>query len=156
MVRVGVDVLLVGAIGGMFGGLAVATAVLARHRAARRIITRLGTSDPRGSAIVIRDGLVTISGQVGEISLMETSDITAQTEQTLRKVEALLAQAGTSKSRIVEARIWVKDIKRDFAAMNAVWNAWVDPENKGTRFCVEAELARPALLVEVQVVAACD
>lgn len=80
--------------------------------------------------------------------------MTAQTEQTLAKIETLLADVGIDKSRILEARIWLKDIKTDFAAMNAVWNAWVDPANKGVRYCVESHLARPALLVEIQVVAA--
>ena len=53
-----------------------------------------------------------------------------------------------------ESRIWLKNIRRDFSSMNEVWNSWVDPENKGCRYCVEAELARPTILVEVQVVAA--
>ena len=65
-----------------------------------------------------------------------------------------LAAAGTDKSRLLEARIWVKDISRDFAAMNAVWNAWIDKQNKPTRVCVEAPMARPSILVEVQVTAA--
>lgn len=82
------------------------------------------------------------------------SDITEQTKQTLAKVETLLAKAGTDKSRILESRIWVRDIVRDFAPMNAVWNAWVDPEAKGTRYCVESPMARPNILVEIQVVAA--
>ena len=60
---------------------------------------------------------------------------------------------GSSKSKILEARIWVKDIKRDFAAMNGVWNAWVDPAAKGVRYCVQSELARENLLVEIQLVA---
>ena len=72
----------------------------------------------------------------------------------MAKVDALLAEAGTNKSRILTSQIWVKDIQRDFAAMNLVWNAWVDPENKGTRACVESNLARPDILFEVVVTAA--
>eukprot|EP00038_Savillea_parva_P015907 m.15274 g.15274 ORF g.15274 m.15274 type:complete len:171 (+) comp3247_c0_seq2:120-632(+) len=132
---------------GMRGGATAATQ-------GARAITRLGTSDPRSSAVVIRDGLVTISGQVAEIDKLAESDITAQTQQTLRKVDNLLAQAGTTKSEIIEARIWIKDINRDFKAMNAVWNAWVDPAKKGCRFCVEANMARENILVEIQVIAA--
>ena len=82
------------------------------------------------------------------------SDITAQTQQTLAKIEKLLAEVGTDKSRILESRIWVRDIVRDFASMNAVWNGWVDPEAKGVRYCVESPMARPNILVEIQVVAA--
>lgn len=48
----------------------------------------------------------------------------------------------------------MQDINRDFQAMNAVWNKWVDPNNKGARFCVEANMAREQILVEIQVVAA--
>ena len=55
-----------------------------------------------------------------------------------------------------QSRIFVKDIGRDFKAMNAVWNDWVDSESKGCRFCVEAPMAREALLVEIQVMAAVD
>jgi len=77
-----------------------------------------------------------------------------QTRACLAKVDALLARAGTDKSQLLTASIWLKHIEQDFAAMNGVWNAWVDPANKPVRFCVEAKLARPHLLVEVQVTAA--
>ena len=72
------------------------------------------------------------------------------------KVDALLNEAGTSKSHALSATIWLKDINRDFTAMNEVWNAWVDPENKPVRATVEAAMARDILLVEIQVTAALD
>eukprot|EP01083_Nonionella_stella_P076886 209676_1 len=115
-------------------------------------ITRLGTEDPRMSKIVIHNGVVYISGQVDATA----TDIQGQTQNTLNKVDDLLSQAGTSKSNILTASIWVKDINRDFAGMNEVWNKWVDPENKPVRFCVEANMARESLLVEVQVTAAIE
>ena len=83
-------------------------------------------------------------------------NVTGQTENTLAKVDDLLAQANTSKSKILTASIWLKDIGRDFASMNAVWNKWVDPNNKPVRATVEANLAREQLLVEIQVTAAVD
>jgi len=144
------EALIAGIIGGIVGG-AVAVALMRRQRPS---ITRMLTSDPRSSGILVRDGVVTISGQVCVIDKAATSDITQQTEQTLAKIDGLLAQAGSSKSHILEARCWLKDIGRDFASFNAVWNKWVDPDSKGCRYCVEANLAREALLVEVQVVAA--
>ena len=52
-------------------------------------------------------------------------------------------KAGSSKSDIIEARIWLKDIGTSFAPMNEVWNAWVDPNSKGVRTCVEANLVSP-------------
>ena len=140
-------------IAGFVGGI-VGAAAIALMRRKRPAITRIGTSDPRSSVILVRDGVVTISGQVCVIDNAASSDITAQTQQTLAKIDDLLAQAGSCKSQILEARCWLKHISRDFAPFNAVWNAWVDQESKGCRYCVEANLAREALLVEVQVVAA--
>ena len=77
-----------------------------------------------------------------------------QTQACLDKVDALLEAAGTSKSRALSATIWLKDIGRDFAAMNEVWNGWVDPEDKPVRATVESPMARPSILVEIQVFAA--
>merc|ERR1712098_436419 len=117
-------------------------------------ITRLHTDDPRASGVVIHNGVVRLSGQVGVIANLGKSDLEQQTRETLDKIEKLLAMAGTNKSRILEARIWLKDIQKDFVTLNKIWNDWVDPDCKGTRYCVESRLARDQLLVEIQVVAA--
>ena len=66
----------------------------------------------------------------------------------------MLVEAGTDKSKLLTASIWVKDIQRDFQGMNGVWNQWLDPNNKPVRATVEAVLLSPELLVEVQVSAA--
>ena len=79
--------------------------------------------------------------------------VKAQTEEVLRKIDALLAKCGTSKSKILSATIWVTDI-RNRAEMNEAWTAWVDPQNLPARACVEAKLADPRCLVEIVVVAA--
>lgn len=115
-------------------------------------IVRLGTEDPRSSKIVIHNGIVYISGQVDATS----TDIAGQTKNTLAKVDDLLTQAGTTKSNLLTASIWLKDINRDFTRMNEVWNEWLDKDNKPVRATVEANLARESLLVEVQVTAAVD
>ena len=134
---------------------------VAASRAARRAtstvgdnrVVRLQTEDPRMSKIVIHNGVVYTSGQTaGDAG----DDIRSQTQATLDKVDALLKEAGTSKSHALSATIWLKDINRDFTAMNEVWNAWVDPENKPVRATVEAAMARDVLLVEIQVTAALD
>ena len=78
----------------------------------------------------------------------------AQTAAILEKIDAILAEAGTDKSRLLSCNIWLRDIGADFAAMNEVWCEWVDPENKPARATVQAEMARPAILVEIQVTAA--
>ena len=79
--------------------------------------------------------------------------VKAQTEEVLKKIDALLAKCGSSKSKILSATIWVTDI-RNRAEMNEAWNAWVDPANLPARACVEAKLADPRCLVEIMVVAA--
>ena len=116
-------------------------------------VVRLQTEDPRMSKIVIHNGVVYTSGQTAG----DAGDcVKAQTQATLDKVDALLKEAGTSKSHALSATIWLKDINRDFKGMNEVWNAWVDPENKPVRATVEAAMAREILLVEIQVTAALD
>ena len=141
-------------LGGVVGGLSsMALYCLWKHNKKPEIV-RLHTDDPRASSVVVHNGVVRLSGQVGVIANLGTSDLDQQVNETLAKIEKLLADVGTDKSRILEARIWLKDIKTDFAAMNAIWNKWVDPNCKGARYCVESALARETLLVEIQVVAA--
>ena len=79
-----------------------------------------------------------------------------QTRETLAKIDKLLAQCGTSKKKILKTQIWVKTMGEHFAPMNEVWNEYVNefPEFKGVRACVESEMARPTILVEIQVMAA--
>jgi len=106
------------------------------------------------SQIVIHGSTVYLSGQVADIATLDTSDITAQSEQVLAKVDALLVQAGTSKSKLLSAQIWVKDMEEHFAPMNEVWCAWLDPDAKPVRACVASPMARPNILVEVMAIAA--
>ena len=82
-----------------------------------------------------------------------TQDVKGQTKQILDKIDGYLAQAGTNKSNLLSANLWIKDMAM-FADMNSVWNAWVDPENPPARACVKADLARPEILVEIMVTAA--
>jgi enamine deaminase RidA (YjgF/YER057c/UK114 family) len=82
-----------------------------------------------------------------------TGDITAQTVQVLERIDGLLGLAGTDKSKLLTAQVWLSDM-RLFAAHNAAWNAWVDTENPPVRACVQAGLWQPNLLVEVMVTAA--
>jgi enamine deaminase RidA (YjgF/YER057c/UK114 family) len=77
----------------------------------------------------------------------------AQTEEILRKIDGYLAAAGSSKSRILQAHVWVADIKEK-EQMDAAWKAWVDPDNKPARACIEARLGSPDTRVEIMVTAA--
>ena len=81
-----------------------------------------------------------------------TQDIKGQTRQVLAEIDRLLAKAGSSKSKLLAANIWVTDI-RNRAPMNEVWTEWVDKNNLPARACVEAKLADPKALVEIMVIA---
>ncbi len=105
----------------------------------------------RSSAIVINNGVVYLSGQVAEDP---DADISEQTVSTLARVDALLAEAGTDREHLLSATIYLRDIDRDFAPMNEVWNAWVVDGHQPARACVEAHMAREALLVEICIIAA--
>jgi enamine deaminase RidA (YjgF/YER057c/UK114 family) len=105
---------------------------------------------PRMSQVVVHNGTVYLAGQVaGDVS----TDVADQTRQVLAKIDGFLAQAGTDKSKLLMATVWLADIK-NFAAMNEVWDAWVSPGNTPTRACVESRLARPPIAVEIRVIAA--
>ncbi|KAL7547095.1 hypothetical protein ACHAWF_010412 [Thalassiosira exigua] len=143
-------------------------------------IVRLGTDVlPPMSQAVVHNGIVYLSGQIdgtaddvvgksdggrGRLRLsarVRTAQTTpavfsGQTKNVLAKVDRYLAEAGTDKSKLLTSTVWLKDIERDFGAMNEVWNAWIDPDNKPVRATTEASLAAPKLLVEVQVTAALD
>ena len=80
-------------------------------------------------------------------------DAKGQSQQILKEIDRLLALAGTDKTKVVSATIWVTDIRlRD--SMNEAWNAWTGGENLPGRACIEAKLADPRMLVEIAVVAA--
>ena len=108
-------------------------------------------SGERASKIVKHNGTVYLSGQVGDAE----NDIQGQTTDCINKIEALLAEAGSSSSQILQAIVWLADMD-DFAAMNEVWNAWLPVEHAPARACSESRLARKELLVEITIIAAYD
>jgi enamine deaminase RidA (YjgF/YER057c/UK114 family) len=117
-------------------------------------ITRIGITEPGNgmpvmSRAVVRGDTVYLCGVVPD----PAGDIATQTRQVLEKIDQMLAGAGSDKSKLLTAQIWLADMGH-FAAMNAVWNAWVDPKNPPVRACVRADLYRPEVLVEIMVTAA--
>ncbi|NOT09456.1 MAG: RidA family protein [Gemmatimonadales bacterium] len=117
-------------------------------------IQRVGITDgaggmPRLSRAVIHGETVYLCGVVPDPS----GGVADQTRQVLERIDQLLATTGTNKSRLLTAQIWLSDMKH-FAAMNGVWNAWVDPTDPPVRACVQAELYHPEVLVEIMVTAA--
>lgn len=103
----------------------------------------------RMSAGVSYNGILWLAGQVGD----PAKDVTGQTRDCLAEVDRLLAVAGTDKTRILSAQIWLADMG-DFAAMNAVWDGWVAPGHAPARATGQASLASPDYKVEVIVTAA--
>jgi Putative translation initiation inhibitor, yjgF family len=102
------------------------------------------------SQAVIHGNTVYLAGQVAD---SPGAGVAEQTQQVLAKIEGLLAEAGTDKSKLLFANVWLSDIST-FGEMNAVWDAWVTPGQPPARACVESKLAHPQLKVEISVVAA--
>ena len=94
-----------------------------------------------------------IAWLAGQVAADPAADITGQARSVLAQIDALLAEIGSDKTQILSATIYLPDIK-DFAAMNAVWDAWVPQGHTPARATVEAKLASPAYKIEIQVVAA--
>lgn len=104
----------------------------------------------RLSEMVVHNGTVYLAGQVAADM---TKDIIGQTQDVLASIDRLLGEAGSDKSKILSAQIFLPDMG-DFAAMNSVWERWVVPGHTPARATLEAKLANPAYRVEIMVVAA--
>ena len=112
------------------------------------MIERIETGT-RMSKIVKHNGVAYLCGQVGD-----GATVTDQTRDCLKRVDALLEKAGSSREQMLQVVIWLADMA-DFAEMNAVWDAWVPEGFAPARACGEAKLARAELKVEIIVTAAC-
>ncbi|MGB3243646.1 MAG: RidA family protein [Sulfitobacter sp.] len=111
-------------------------------------ITRHHTNT-RMSQIVQHGQTIYLAGQVGTAG----ASVAQQTQDCLDNIDRLLGEVGSDKSRILQAIIWLDDMK-DFAEMNGVWDAWVPEGAAPARACGEAKLARPEFTVEIIVTAA--
>jgi enamine deaminase RidA (YjgF/YER057c/UK114 family) len=106
---------------------------------------------PRMSQIVIHGDTVYLAGIVAHAN--KGKSMTEQTREILSTIDNYLAQAGSNKTKLLSANIWITDMAK-FAEMNAVWDAWVAPGQTPARACVEAKLASPDYHVEIMVRAA--
>ena len=105
---------------------------------------------PLISWAVAHGNVVQVSGITGN----PDGDVAQQTRQVLARIDQLLAKAGTDKSKLLSAVVWLTDMSL-FAAHNNAWNEWVDPKNPPARACLHSsQLWRPGLLVEIIVTAA--
>jgi enamine deaminase RidA (YjgF/YER057c/UK114 family) len=108
-------------------------------------------TETRHSEIVIHNGTVYLAGQLADDY---SGDIVQQTRETLASTDRFLAEAGSDKSKILSVTIYLKDMARDYAGFNQVWDDWVAPGAAPARACVEANMYKPEVLVEITVVAA--
>jgi enamine deaminase RidA (YjgF/YER057c/UK114 family) len=108
---------------------------------------------PRMSQMVVHGNTVYLAGQVARNA--GGQPVAEQTKDIVKIIDGLLAQAGSDKTKLLSATIWLADIKT-FNEMNAVWDAWVAPGNTPCRACVESKLAAPQYTVEIMVTAARD
>ena len=106
---------------------------------------------PRLSKVVIHGDTVYLAGLTADKTMGQS--VGKQTEEILAAIDALLAKAGTDKSKLLQATIWLQDI-RTVDEMNKVWDAWVPQGCAPARACIEARLQSPARMVEIRVTAA--
>lgn len=106
--------------------------------------------EKRLSDMAVYNGVAYLAGQVPDDASL---DMAGQTAQVLATIDRLLAEAGTDKTKILMAQIFVANMK-EFDAMNKAWDAWVAPGNAPPRATVEARLANPDYKVEIVVTAA--
>ena len=104
----------------------------------------------RLSEIVVHNGTIYLAGEVPDDT---SKDITGQTEEVLMKIDKLLAQVGSDKSKLLSAQIFLPDMK-DFPGMNVAWEKWVLPGQTPARATIEAKLANAAYKVEIMCIAA--
>jgi len=115
-------------------------------------IQRLQSSARMSQAVIAPMGrTVYLAGQVAADRTQPTGQ---QTQQVLDKIDALLAQCGTSRHHLLSAQVWLLDIA-DFDDMNTVWDAWVPAGQAPARACAQSPMAKPDIRVEIQVVAWC-
>lgn len=104
----------------------------------------------RLSEIVVHNGTAYLAGEVPDDT---SKDVTGQTREVLAKIDRLLAQVGSDKSKLLSAQIFLADMA-DFAGMNVAWEAWVVPGQAPARATLQAKLANPAYRVEIMCIAA--
>jgi enamine deaminase RidA (YjgF/YER057c/UK114 family) len=105
---------------------------------------------PRMSQAVVHGDTIYIAGQVASDT---SADIIGQTRQILAKIEALLTEAGSDKSKLLSANIWLSNVAL-YDSMNSVWDAWVTPGSPPARATVGSPLAGPQFLIEIAAIAA--
>ena len=107
-------------------------------------------SNARLSRVVTHNGIAYLAGLTAD---NRSAPMKAQTEEILKKIDGLLKLAGSDKSRLLSAMVYVTDMRLK-PQMDEAWAAWIDPQHTPARACVETRLGTPDTLVEIMVVAA--
>jgi enamine deaminase RidA (YjgF/YER057c/UK114 family) len=115
-------------------------------------IQRIDTNE-RMSQVVTHGNTIYVAGQVARDA--PGTPVADQTSDILKRIDHLLAEAGSDKSKLLSATIWLASMD-EFNEMNGIWDAWVSPGDAPARACVEARLAAPQFTVEIAVIAATD
>lgn len=113
------------------------------------MIQRFGTTQCYSDVVVHKH-----TAYLVEVPSQLNADITAQTQEVLASIERLLASVGSDKTKLLMVTIYLQEMN-DYAAMNAVWDAWLPAGTAPARACIEAKLANPGFKVEMVVTAAC-
>ena len=108
-------------------------------------------SNPRLSRVVVHNGVAWLSGIVAADC---SQDVRGQTRQVLQRLEELLAEVGSDKSRLLSAQIWMKDMLSDFSAMNEQWSAWLAPGETPARATAQVTFDDADIRLELIVTAA--
>ncbi|MDA9497619.1 RidA family protein [Bradyrhizobium sp. CCBAU 11357] len=114
-------------------------------------IQRFDANGKRLSHVLVYNGIAYITGQT---AVDRKKDVVGQTTEVLNRIDNLLAKAGSDKSRILFAQIWLKNVVKDFGALNGVWEEWIPSNALPARATVEANLAAEDILVEIALQAA--
>ena len=115
-------------------------------------INRINTNE-RMSQAVVHSNTIYVAGQVALDA--PNASVADQTRDVLKRIDNLLAETGSDKSKLLSATIWLASMD-DFHEMNGIWDAWVSSGNAPARACVESRLAAPQFTVEIAVIAAAD
>lgn len=108
-------------------------------------------SSARLSRVVVHNQVAYVAGVTARDC---SGDAQAQTADILERIDAYLESVGSDKSRLLSAQVWVQDIQRDFAGLNAAWESWLPPGAAPARATCQAQLALPEIRVEIIVTAA--
>ena len=136
-------------------GVCVGAVIAKRLLSTKRPVRAPGVKAWRMSKWVKFGGVIRTQGICGDLSKCHESSTATQTKEALAKLDAILTDAGVTRAHLIAVTIFIADISQaNFDEMNSVYDAWIDPQSKPTRLCVQAQIGHGAA-VEIRAEAAC-